>query len=401
MNKYDAVIAGYTCVDLTVDFKTETSLTSISDLLKPGKLIEIDGLSFSLGGLVANTGIAMKKFNKKVYLNGLIGDDYLGKIIREWFDRYELSEGIKSSPKEGTAISIVLAPPWVDRIFLESAGCNHIFDNSYIDFEAISQSRLFHFGYPPLLEQFYQNEGDQLVDMFSRIQGMGVVTSLDFSLPDPESESGKLNWQQIMHRTFPYIDVFMPSLEETLQIMMPEKLSELQSASDNGEITDKIPVSVIREIGKQIIESGVRILLIKAGHCGAYIMTGDISSINEKPGINLREESWNHIELWCNAYNADSSKIINTCGAGDTAAAAFLSAILDGENPEASIKYATIAGRNNLYCHNIYDDLRDWQEMTDEMESELNKIISFKSAENKGLFDRSISELNNFPYLIK
>ena len=39
------------------------------------------------------------------------------------------------------------------------------------------------------------------------------------------------------------------------------------------------------------------------------------------------------------------------------------------------MKYAVIAGRNNLYCHNIYSDLSDWQEMTKEIESVPNEII--------------------------
>ncbi len=190
MKKYDAIIAGYTCVDLIPDFKKSQPVIGLSNLFIPGKLIEIDGISFVLGGAVPNTGLAMKKFNKNVFLNGLVGDDFIGKIAIEWLDEYNLSEGIRTTGKAGTAFSIVIAPPGIDRIFLESPGCNQIFGISYINFDAISESRLFHFGYPPLLKQFYQNDGSELVDLFSRIQSMGVVTSLDFSLPDPESESG-------------------------------------------------------------------------------------------------------------------------------------------------------------------------------------------------------------------
>ena len=163
----------------------------------------------------------MKKFSKKVLLNGLVGDDFIGKIAIEWLDKYNLSDGIKITDKAGTAFSIVIAPPGIDRIFLESPGCNQIFDTSFINFDAISQSRMFHFGYPPLLKQFYQNNGSQLVDLFSEIQKMGVVTSLDFSLPDPESESGRINWPEIMQKILPFTDIFVPSLEEVLQIMQP------------------------------------------------------------------------------------------------------------------------------------------------------------------------------------
>jgi sugar/nucleoside kinase (ribokinase family) len=69
VKKYDAVVAGYICIDLTPDFGKSKEASSISNLLKPGKLIEIGELSFTLGGAVANTGIALKRFNKRVYLN--------------------------------------------------------------------------------------------------------------------------------------------------------------------------------------------------------------------------------------------------------------------------------------------------------------------------------------------
>lgn len=377
MKKYDAVIAGYTCVDLIPEFNKTQSVTSISNLFVPGKLIEIDGINFVLGGVVANTGLAMKKFDKKVFLNGLVGDDFIGKIAIEWLDKYKLSDGIKVTDKAGTAFSIVIAPPGIDRIFLESPGCNQIFDTSFINLDAVSQSRMFHFGYPPLLKQFYQNNGSQLVDLFSRIQKMGVVTSMDFSLPDSESESGRINWPEIMKKILPFTDIFVPSLEEVLQIMQPGEYAGILSASVSADVINQVLVSTIRDIGKRFIESGVKILLIKAGHRGAYLLTGDISSINEKTGLNLKKEKWNHCELWCNAYKADPLKIKNSSGAGDTAAAAFLSAILQSENPDSSIKYAAMAGRNNLYCKNIYDDLSNWQEMTEEIKSEKNELISF------------------------
>ncbi len=378
MKKYDAVIAGYLCVDISPEFQKNEHIASISDLFKPGRLIEIDGLDFSLGGVVANTGMAMKKFNKKVFLNGLIGNDFIGKIARDWLDKYNLSEGIKITGRAGTAFGIVIAPSGVDRIFLESPGCSKIFDTDFIDFDAVSQSRLFHFGYPPLLRQFYLNKGSQLLSMFSRIHEMGVVTSLDFSLPDTQSESGKQDWPQIMQRVLPYTDIFVPSLEEVVQIMMPVEYARILSAAGNSEIIDLIPIGVIREIGKKIIDSGVKILLIKAGHRGIYLLTDDVSPLNRTSDFSLPENDWNHRELWCNAYPADPDKMKNATGAGDTAAAAFLTAILNGETSEFALRYAAIAGRNNLYCLDIYEELNDWQDMEIELKSASNEITCYK-----------------------
>lgn len=387
MKKYDIVIAGYICVDLIPEFKRDKPVGNISELLKPGKLIEIDGLSYTLGGAVANMGMVMKRFSKNVFLNGLIGDDLIGKIALMYLNHADIVTGVKVMKGEGTAFGFVIAPPGIDRIFLESPGCSHLFDIRHIDFDVVAQSRLFHFGYPPLLKQFYLDEGAQLTELFSGIQRMRLVTSLDLSLPDPESESGKINWPEIIKRVLPYTDIFVPSLEEALQVTMPDEYAAMQLTSGNADIIDLVTIPTIREIGKRIIDAGVKIAFIKAGHRGAYLLTGDVSSINEKTGLNLQKERWNDQELWCNACPIDTAKVKNASGAGDTASAAFLAAILDGEDPEHSLKYAAMAGRNCLYCTDIYSELDDWAQMREELKSVLVKISNLKLAKYNDLPD--------------
>ena len=149
-----------------------------------------------------------------------------------------------------------------------------------INYEAIADARLFHFGYPPLLKQFFINQGEQLIEMYSKINKMGIVSSLDFSLPDPESESGKTNWLEIMQKTLPFVDIFVPSVEELICIMSPEKYAAIQSAlPKDKDIIEAIPVGLITEIGMRVIDSGVKILLVKAGKQGVYLFTGDVSWI--------------------------------------------------------------------------------------------------------------------------
>jgi sugar/nucleoside kinase (ribokinase family) len=379
VKKYDVVVAGYTCVDLFPEFKKTGAVDRISDLLQPGKLIEIDGLNCNLGGAVPNTGLALKKFGRKVFLNGLVGEDIIGRLAMELFDKRGVSEGIKTTAKAGTAFSIVLAPPGIDRIFLESPGCNQVLDNSFINFDAVGQSRLFHFGYPPLLRQFYINDGSETADLFSRVQGMGAITSLDFSLPDMNSDSGKVSWPQFLENVLPHTDIFVPSIEEAFQVIRPDKYNELLEKGIQYDDPGHPVTKNIREIGRSFIRSGVKILLIKAGDKGSYLLTGDVSALNQKYDINLNEDEWNFREFWCSAYHADASRINNTSGAGDTAIAAFLSAILDGESPEIAARYACLAGRNVLYCHDSYEDPSNWNMMTDEIKSEPHEIVAYQN----------------------
>lgn len=372
MKKYDAVIAGYICIDLIPVFKKGVTVNDVYDVLRPGRLVEIDGMESTLGGVVANTGMAMKKFSKRVFLNGLLGTDFIGKIAKESLEKYELSEGIRTVKDKGTAFGLVIAPPAVDRIFLESPGCSELFDLQHIDYDAVAESRVFHFGYPPLLKKFYRQKGKQLVSLFKKVSDMRVVTSLDFSLPDTESESGKVNWIDILRAVLPYTDIFVPSLEEALKMVFPYEYTVLEAAG--GDIVDHVPPDLIKELGEKLIACGAHIVLIKAAHKGLFLWTGNVAAVNSKGTLCLPEMEWNNRQLWCEAYPVIQRKIINASGAGDTSAAAFLAAILNGESPVIAMKYAAIAGKNNLYCNNIFEDMPDWAMMTEELQDASVKV---------------------------
>jgi sugar/nucleoside kinase (ribokinase family) len=369
----DVLIAGYIGVDIVCEFHSRDTLLS----MKPGKLLEMDGIGFALGGLVPNTGMALKKFGKKVWLNGLIGHDIMGKAAIEWLRQYDMADGIISTEKGDTACGIVVAPQEVDRVFLEYAGCNELFGIGHIDFDIVRKSRLFHFGYPPLLKQFYSDNGYQLKELFAKVKKLGAITSLDFSLPDTESESGKADWNQILTACLPNVDIFVPSIEEAIQISFPEKYNSLLRQSGSDNFIHQVPFELVQEVGRKFIDMGVRILLIKLGDKGAYLLTGDVSEVNMNIRDCLTDERWNYCEMICDAFPVDKDRFKNASGAGDTAAAAFLTAILDDENPETAIKYAALAGRNNLYCLNIYEELSNWPEMTFEIKTSKHPVREF------------------------
>jgi sugar/nucleoside kinase (ribokinase family) len=322
--------------------------------------------------------LALKRFGKKVRLNGLLGDDAIGRLAMEQLNDRGLAEGMTTTDREGTAFSIVIAPPGVDRLFLESAGCNKIFDTSFVDFEAASRSRVFHFGYPPLLRRFFLNDGEQLVGLFRRLQACGVATSLDFSLPDPGGESGRVDWPKVLRLVLPHTDLFVPSLEELLQIMAPTRRGEHKGRVTGVGPSDESTLDFIRKIGRQLIDSGLPVLLVKAGHEGAYLLTGDVSALKDRLQAGLDVKAWNHREAWCAACRADDSRVLNTCGAGDTAAAAFVAAILEGEDPECAMRYAAVAGRDRLYCRDGCSELGDWQTLTQAIESEPSEVTFFR-----------------------
>jgi len=365
---HDVIVAGYIGVDLAPNLENIRVTGSFSDILKPGKIIEIGDLTISLGGVVANTGLALKRFGKKVMLMGLVGHDRLGENVIAILREEGLSAGIMRSDKAGTAYCIMIAPPGIDRMYLESPGCNTAFSSSDIDYNEVSKSQIFHFGYPPLMKRFFEDGGTELAHMFYRAHECEAVTSLDMTLPDTSGDSGKVDWRKILAAAMPNVDIFVPSIEEILVMLEPTTYTRIVAECVDGDIIGAVPDELFDSLGDRLLNMGTRIVLIKAGPRGAYLRTGDVGTLNEGSGLSLSPDLWNNRDIMLPAYPVDPERIINASGAGDVAVAGFLAAIIENETPERAGAYAMLAGRNNLYGCDALEGLTDWCTMTDELE---------------------------------
>lgn len=360
---HDVTVAGYIGVDMAPGFPAGRARMPLSELLRPGKLVETQGLSVSLGGVVANTGLAMKKFGQRVELMGLVGRDFLGDAVVSQLAAHGITSGMKRTRKAGTAYGIVLAPPGMDRMFLEDPGCNNLFTAADIDYTKAARGRLFHFGYPTLMSSMFKDGGVELQALFTRVRKLGVATSLDTTLPDPESPAGKVNWRKVLAGALPQVNIFVPSLEELLAMMEPEEYVRLLAKSRGGDIADHVDGAVFRRMGDKVLALGVSVLMIKAGHRGAYLRTGDIRPLLRGKRLTLPVDNWSHREVRVPAFPADKRKIRNACGAGDCAVAGFLTAMLEGMSLEDAGRCAMLAGRDNLYGVDALQGLRDWKTM--------------------------------------
>ncbi|MEI6503161.1 MAG: carbohydrate kinase family protein, partial [Armatimonadota bacterium] len=214
--QFDAVVAGYLGADLAPLFPREGGALPLAQLLRPGKLVEVGPLEISTGGVVANTGLAMGHFGCQTALMGLLGTDALGDLLLALLTDRGVSLHLKRIDAAGTAYGIVIAPPGTDRVFLECPGCNATFGADDLDYAVIAQSRLLHFGYPPLMPHLFADGGAELASLFTRVHGLGVATSLDLTLPDPQGPAGAVDWAALLARVLPHVDIFVPSIEELL-----------------------------------------------------------------------------------------------------------------------------------------------------------------------------------------
>ena len=228
MMPLDAIVAGHICLDVIPEIPS----MDLRVHLRPGALVEIGKVTLSTGGTVSNAGRALHRLGVNTGLMGKVGDDPFGRIILELLNQDDpaLAEGMIVSPGEVTSYTLVISPKDYDRTFLHCAGANHTFGADDVNYAHLEGVRLFHFGYPPLMARMYADEGAQLADMFRRIKALGVITSLDMAMPDPTGPSGQVDRRRVLEHTLPHVDLFLPSLDETVYM--------LRRDSSSAEISD-------------------------------------------------------------------------------------------------------------------------------------------------------------------
>ena len=197
------IVAGHICLDITPIFQSDRA-QPLSQVLIPGKLVQMKDVNINTGGAVANTGLALKLLGADVELMGKVGDDEFGRIVLDRLRAYGVEEGSMivspdsgtSSPDSGTSYSIVIAPPGTDRIFLHNPGANNTFRARDLDFAKIARADFFHFGYPPIMRHMYEDGGAELAEIFRRVKELGLTTSLDMAAVDPGASPPPWIWRR-------------------------------------------------------------------------------------------------------------------------------------------------------------------------------------------------------------
>jgi sugar/nucleoside kinase (ribokinase family) len=359
---YDIIVAGHLCLDIIPLF-SDTGARNIEQIMRPGKLVNVNDAQISTGGPVSNTALNLKKLDNKVAFCACVGDDVLGKITIDLLSRTGSTEGFSVIKGKSSSYTVVISPPGIDRIFLHNPGTNNFFTSSDLDAKIIAECRHFHFGYPPLMAGMFSDEGKELMQIFKIAKEAGATTSCDMTLPDPDSESGKAPWRKILEKILPYVDIHLPSIEETFYMLHPQEFLEMKAEHDNKELIDFISPSRYSKLADEILQMGAKMVSLKSGHRGFYIKTGSKERFSTlgaaKPG---NEDNWSNRELWAPAFVVDSFG--SATGSGDSSIAGLLSAYLKGLDIEIALKYATCLGYQNVQVLDAVSGIKDWQETT-------------------------------------
>ena len=351
------ISAGHICLDITPVFPSGKRYNSLSSLLVPGRLVQMDAADVHTGGSVANTGLA---------LMGKVGDDSFGMMIRSILARYG-ADGLLVDPDSSTSYSVVLAVPGLDRVFLHSPGANDTFTGADIPEEALEGADLFHFGYPPLMRRTWENDGAELTALFRRMKERGIATSLDLAAVDPNAPAGQADWVKILSGVLPYVDFFLPSFEELCWMLDRERYERL--AAGDGDMTDGLDMEAeALPLAERLLSMGCRAAVIKCGTSGMLLRTADRASMS---GVGARLELdtavWSGQTVLQPCFKADIVR--SGTGAGDTSIAAFLTAVLSGRKPADCIRLACAEG---ACCVTAYDALSGLKPL-DELEDRIRR----------------------------
>ncbi len=345
----DAVVAGHICLDIFPDLSAST-WEKWEAGFRPGEMLEVGPATFSTGGAVSNTGLALHKLGIAVQLMGKVGDDLVGRTIRQIVNAHGagLADGMIVDKVTPSSYTIIVNLHGVDRIFLHYPGPNNTFSAGDIHYDLVAQARLFHFGYPTLMKAMFAENGAQLVELFRRVKEMGVTTSLDVSLPDPTSPAGRVDWRTILKSLMPYVDIFMPNLAEAHFLL-------------HGRATDLTPTpALLSDLSGELLALGTRIVGLKLGERGMYLRTGGQAVIETLGAARPSDPAaWAERELWAPCFAVD---VVGTTGAGDAAVAGFLAALLRDLSPEEALTAAVAVGGCNVEAADALGGIRSWEE---------------------------------------
>jgi sugar/nucleoside kinase (ribokinase family) len=341
-----AVVAGHICLDIIpqVDHHFD---------LDPGRLYEVGAPTIATGGAVSNTGMSMHILGVPVTLMGKIGRDSFGQSVLDVIRRRApgLEAGMTVSEQADTSYSIVINIPGIDRIFLHCPGANATYCAADVDWKAVADAHLFHFGYPSFMAAMYQDNGRELRAMYRQAKDCGVTTSLDPGMPDPAGPAGQVDWNGLLAALLPDVDVFMPSADELLYMLAPDRFGQ----------GDNLAPEELHQLGNALLQLGAAVAAVKLGKRGMYIRTAGRERLAAMgAGQPAGLDDWANREMWFPIFKED--RFLGATGAGDSSIAAFLAAMLRGLPMREAGCFAAAVGACNVEAPDSLSGIKTWDE---------------------------------------
>ena len=291
----DVICFGSATVDIFVDTfdrkqrKKKSNLEYKHMIQYPiGDKILIEDLDISIGGGGTNTAVTFNQFGFNTAYVGALGEDYYGIVIKEFLDKAKI-HFLGHMNKDRTGTSIILDSIEHDRTVLTYKGANNNLMYSKIDKKMLG-AKLYYFS--SLIEESFKTML-KLLDYATKNN-----IKVAFNPSCYQAEKGKTLWS---------------CLKQVNYLVLNKE--EAQFLAENKSPHEK----ELMDILYKKLNPEERLVVITDGSSGAYCYDGKAY------------------------YKADPCKvkILESTGAGDAFASAFVSGILRGESIEKALKLGT------------------------------------------------------------
>ncbi|MDH3717151.1 MAG: carbohydrate kinase family protein [Planctomycetota bacterium] len=305
---FDCVVCGSCVVDILVrPVPLETPIGG-------GKLIDVQPIELTTGGIVSNTGIAMARLGMQVAALSYLGDDGWAAIIRDRYRQEGLAtEPLMTHPEAATSTTAVLIDPSGERSFAHCVGApKEMTKQTFLDqLDLFASSRMALIGYYSLMP----NLEVDLVEVLQAIRETGCQTALDAA-----GTGGRL---QPLDRALPHLDVYVPSRAE--------------AEHQTGQKDPQRIIEVLRQCGAP------GLLGVKLGSDGALL------SPAEGQFVEIRQVQ-------------PPGDVVDTTGAGDCFYAGLLTGLLKGLRVDEAGRLAVATGACCVTGVGATAGLRDLQQ---------------------------------------
>ena len=279
--RFDATIVGLYILDVL-----GRPVTKIPD---GGNVEFIEELRLTVAGTAGGTVVDCAKLGLKTLAVGAVGDDEKADFVIATLDKFGVDtsgfERIKNVPTSATILNV---RPNGDRPALHLRGASdHFLPPSKKNID-IFDCKIFHLGGTGLLKKL---DGQASVNLLKEAKERGCITTWDLIAATQDTLG-------IVEPLLPYIDYFMPSIEE----------ASIMSGKNDPE-----------EVAKFYIDKGVKNCVLTMGEKGSLFMSKDQKIIT--PAFDIQ--------------------VVDTTGCGDAFDAGMITALAKDMDLKTSLKFST------------------------------------------------------------
>ncbi len=254
----------------------------------------IDEIRVTVAGTGAGTAVDMARLGLKVAAIGAVGDDELGKWLRQKMSDEGVDvSGIVVVPDVPTSATMLPIRPNGQRPALHVIGANAKLSLDHIDWDLIAAAKHVHVGGTTLMASL---DGAPTAELLKRSRGLGAITSLDLiSMPGTD-------YDELLGQCYPHLDYLLPNDEDVLILT-----------------------------GADSLDAGVEALLDR-GVGAAAVTLGEA-------GTRLAPRGEDPYTVPTHAVN-----VIDTTGCGDAFSAGFIAGLVEGRTPLDAVRIGNGAG---------------------------------------------------------